>query len=154
MAAWKLTINNRRRLNLLMFFPSNTFAQSLVALFSLVILASAILPGGCPCHQSAVITSYIASSHDCCRTSNNLQVSTPRVSSDDCCCKRKQPAVDALLVAPHPNHDSTWQPLVASESMSASLGFLDYQSHFAQNSASTFPATGPPLYLLHRALLL
>lgn len=137
-----------------MFSTSNIFAQLLVGLISFVMLASAILPGACSCHPNTASTSRATLSHDCCRKTSTCKLSSLHATSDSCCCRGKQLSLAALVEPTRTNYDSVPQALLKSGFIFASLDFIDFQSHFIQKSISTFPATGSPLYLLHRALLL
>lgn len=144
-----------------MFFSSNTITKSLVAFISFVIFACSILPSFCRCHQATTVDSTAMSSeHACCKenkpcTTNAPSLTIPAFDNDNCCCKTRQAAQDALLTNSQADQDLQWESApIFAVSLALRQYFIDRQNHSVQKVASTFSATGPPRYLLYRALLL
>ena len=144
-----------------MFFSSNTITKSLVAFISFVVLACSILPAFCRCHQATnTVSTAMSSEHACCKQSNVCKTNAPSFNipafdNDNCCCKTKQAAQDALLTNSRADQDLNWDSIpIPTVSLAHPQSFIDRQNHSVQKIASTFPATGPPRYLLYRALLL
>jgi hypothetical protein len=147
-----------------MFFCSSTITKSLVAFLGFVILSCSLLPAMCHCHQAASAGSKfqaVPAEHACCKAqnpckTNSPSIATPAFDNDNCCCKTKQTTQDALLTNSRPDQDLSWESHPDSANISGNTFqyFIDRQAHAVQKIASTFPPTGPPLYISHRALLL
>lgn len=144
-----------------MFFSSNTITKSLVAFISFVILACSILPAFCRCHQATNVDSpAMSSEHACCKeskacTTNAPSFNVPAFDNDNCCCKTRQVARDALLTNSRADQDLQWESAaIPAVSLAHPQYFIDRHNHSVQKVASSFSATGPPRYLLYRALLL
>lgn len=144
-----------------MYFSSNTITKSLVAFICFVILACSILPAFCRCHQATTVDSTAMSSeHACCKEikackTNAPSFNAPAFDNDNCCCKTRQAVQDALLTNSRADQDLQWESAaIPAVSLALLQYFVDRQTHSVQKVASTFSATGPPRYLLYRALLL
>lgn len=139
---------------------SNTITKSLLALISLVILSCSILPGICRCHQAAGTASQVVSAqHACCEAKNDYQANSPSfntsfLNNQDCCCKTERAAQEALLANLRPKHNLNWELAAIAINLPVAQYFIDQHKHSIQKVASKCSTTGPPLYLLHRTLLL
>jgi hypothetical protein len=144
-----------------MFFSSNNITKSLVAFISFVILACSILPAFCRCHQATNANfTTMSSEHACCKESKTCKTDAPSFNTtafdnDNCCCKTRQAAQDALLTNSRADQDLRWESAaIPAVSLALPQYFVDRHNHSVRKVASTFSATGPPRYLLYRALLL
>lgn len=148
-------ISQSPRVSTLSVISSSTaLLKHLVAIMSFIVLACSIFPDVCRCHQMTV-AAPAAASHACCKATDVAEKAA-LCSGGDCCCKKKQALEEALSINSRSEQESSWQqsPNLIVVILTVTQSFIDQQSHFIQKVASTYASTGPPLYLLHRALLL
>lgn len=162
--------------NWIMTLGSSISARFVMAFMSLLILFCSTLPAFCQCHpaQQTVPASIIQGTkkQSCCKVMEGdaakslcrmpcckptqKEVSNNTFNNQDCCCKTGTLLHDAVLTTSHSGEESNWtaRPDALAPVIAVSPNFADRQRHCVRKLSSTFAPTGPPLYLLHRALLL
>ncbi len=150
---------------------SSIHARLVRAFMSLLILFCSTLPasGQCPM-QGAVSASIKQKEQSCCKGKEG-QASESKCScceivqqevlgttlrNQDCWCKASERIHDAIFTSIRSQQDSNWAPghSMLAPPIGKSSYFADKHRHCVRKVASSFAPTGPPLYLLHRALLL
>lgn len=151
-------------------------ARLVTAFMSLLILFCSTAPAMCQCHPSQTVPACIkqqVKQSSCCKAMKGEMTSSEcglpcckpankeafgnTFNNQDCCCKTNQPLKDAILTSSHSGDEETnWtaKPDLLAPIIAVSSSLPDKHRHCVRKVASTFAPTGPPLYLLHRALLL
>lgn len=159
-----------------MSLHSSISTRLVTAFMSLLILFCSTLPAFCQCHPAQqTVTASIrqeAKKPSCCKTMEGeaakSQCSMPcckpaqkegfsnSFNNQDCCCKTRTLLHDAVLTTSYSGEESNWTavPDMLAPITAVSPFFADKHRHCVRKVSSTFAPTGPPLYLLHRALLL
>lgn len=157
-----------------MSLHSSISARLVTAFMSLLILFCSTLPAICQCRPMQAAPASIkqeAKKPSCCKAmeeageskcglpcckSAQQEAFANTFNNQDCCCKINQPLHDAILTSNHSDEESTWtaEPDILGPIIAVSSYFADKHRHCVRKVSSTFASTGPPLYLLHRALLL
>lgn len=157
-----------------MTLGSSISARFVMAFMSLLILFCSTLPAFCQCHlaQQTVPASIRQETPSCCKAMEaeaaKSQCMMPcckptqqesfsnTFNNQDCCCKTGTLLHDAVLTISHSGEESNWTavPDALLPVIAVSSYFADRHRHCVRKLSSTFAPTGPPLYLLNRALLL
>lgn len=159
-----------------MTLSSSISARFVTAFMSLLILFCSTLPAFCQCHPALQTkpasirqetkrpscckameaeASQSQCAMPCCKPTQK-EVFSNTFNNQDCCCKTGTLLHDAVLTTSHSGEESNWTavPDVLAPVIAVSSCFADRHRHCVRKLSSTFAPTGPPLYLLHRALLL
>lgn len=130
----------------------------LPAFLSLIVLSSTIIPAICSCHRIVKVSAQVVSSskHQCCEKKSECAVTSAQIATDDCCCKTRTERNAAVSSNSSFNEDSGIHlvPLAIVSTCFDSKAVVDEHKHYIRKITSSFPSTGPPLYILNRALLL